>query len=132
MNLPQPCPLPHSVSEFKMPYVIVADEAFPLFRNVMRPYILVGQRDDYLSTRRFSTTSITSLIVRWCVFPFYLNWVIQVVQSSPRSGKCVWIVGCSMATTEIWNKFQTRKCRELHKSLLCASQLPTVGWQIRS
>lgn len=64
MNLPQPCPLPHSVSEFNMPYVIVADEAFPLFRNVMRPYILVGQQDYYLSTRRFSTTSSTSLIVR--------------------------------------------------------------------
>nr|CAI5867877.1 unnamed protein product [Callosobruchus analis] len=36
LNLPEPKPLPQT--NIILPYVIVGDEAFPLLRNVMRPY----------------------------------------------------------------------------------------------
>lgn len=38
LNLPQPVPLPNDLSGQPMPYVFVADEAFAMCENVMRPY----------------------------------------------------------------------------------------------
>ncbi|GLH14701.1 Putative nuclease HARBI1 [Gryllus bimaculatus] len=37
LNLPPPCPLPNTSSP-NLPFLMVGDEAFPLSRNVMRPY----------------------------------------------------------------------------------------------
>ena len=37
LPLPKPCPLP-GTSQPDLPYVVVADEAFPLKINLLRPY----------------------------------------------------------------------------------------------
>ena len=38
LNVPGPKPLPRARFLGNMPHVIVADEAFPLCPNIMRPY----------------------------------------------------------------------------------------------
>ena len=38
LNIPGPCALPNDTSGINVPYVIVADEAFALAENVLRPY----------------------------------------------------------------------------------------------
>ena len=38
LNIPGPKPLPNSPQLRNIPHVIVADEAFPLKQNIMRPY----------------------------------------------------------------------------------------------
>lgn len=38
LNLPQPAPLPNDPLQLVMPYVFVADEAFAVSENLLRPY----------------------------------------------------------------------------------------------
>lgn len=38
LNLPSPVKLPHSLNDIKIPYHVIADDAFPLGLNLMKPY----------------------------------------------------------------------------------------------
>lgn len=38
LNLPSPVKLPDSLNDIKIPYHVIADDAFPLGLNLMKPY----------------------------------------------------------------------------------------------
>lgn len=42
LNMPTSSPLPHDDTQQEVPYFFVADNAFPLKRNIMRPYPMTG------------------------------------------------------------------------------------------
>lgn len=87
------------IREIRMPYCIVADEAFPLMINLMRPYPGRATGVLPLDKKVFNYRWIWG-ISYMCLYLLYLFfWTFQTFKSSPCCGKCICFVGRPMETT---------------------------------
>lgn len=75
LNLPPPCPLPHTSTAF--PFFIIADSAFPLRENLLTPYagdhlnlsaMQANFNREQCSVRKIIENAFAILVRRWQVF----------------------------------------------------------------
>ena len=86
-NLPEDAVLPGSTSGKKVPYVFVGDDAFPLKRNLMKPFPFRNQTEEQRiysyrvsRARRVSENGFGILCAKWGVFRSRINLPPEIVE----------------------------------------------------
>ena len=96
LHLPPPEPLQGEPSQTPMPYVIVADDAFPVKENIMKPYssqsLTIEQRifNYRLSrSRRISENAFGILASRWRIF-------LRPIPLEPDKAEVIVLAACAL------------------------------------